>query len=206
MTPEDMLKTLQTKGRQLSSFKKGDTIQVSNRMVKSYSYILHETPGTNFAEDFKPHFSPGQMLRLGVFEGKYLNDCLEEFPQEWFIDAIELGKLSPERPDVGVNLFTIHSRLPLKEWKTYGWVKSSHKSSRYPELSSKDNPDERGWFQWYCRYWMGRRHPIDAVQISRWKAFSRHSGAVAKNCKGGDLECRPRQRQALLQWAWNPFV
>jgi len=206
MTPETMIQTLEKKGRPLSSFKKGDTINVSNNMVKKYSYILKEDPGTNFQEDFKPYFTPGQMLRLGVFEGKYLNDCIEEFPQEWFLDAIALDKLRPQGSDVNINLFKIHSRLPLSEWKKAGWVSSSHKSGRYPDLSKSSNPDERGWFQWYCRYWMGRRDPIDEVQIKRWKAFARHSGAVKKNCSSGDLECRPRQRQALLQWAWNPYV
>ena len=206
MTPEAMIEELQRHGRPLDSFKKGDKIIVSNKMVKNYSYTLEQSPGQAFAEDFKPHFSPGQMLRLGVFEGKYLNDCLSEFPCEWFLDALALDKLRPEGPDVGVNLFKIKSRLPLQEWKKSGWVASSHKSDRYPSLSMSSNPDERGWFQWYCRYWMGRRDPIDDVQIKRWKAFSRHSGGVKKNCKPSDLECRPRQRQALLQWAWNPFV
>ena len=207
MTPESMLEALQKSGRPLASFKKGDTIQVSNKMIKNYSYILEETPGTNFQEDFKPHFTPGQMLRLGVFEGKYLNDCTEEFPSEWFLDALAMDALRPQGADVQVNLFKINSRLPLSEWKRYGWVASSQKSNRYPSLSKSTNPDERGWFQWFCRYWMGRRIPeLDAVQIKRWKAFARHSGAVKKNCKSGDLECRPRQRQALLQWSWNPFV
>ena len=207
MTPDDMLKNVQTKGRPLNTFKKGDVIHVSNKMVKSYTYTLEEEPGTNFAPDFKPHFTPGQMLRLGVFEGKYLNDCILEFPQEWFMDAIVMDKLRPEGPDIEVNLFKIHSRLPLQEWKKSGWVSSSHTSSRYPDLSNASkNPDERGWFQWYCRYWMGRRCPIDTVQIKRWKAFARHSGGVTKNCRGGDVTCRPRQRQALLQWSWNPFV
>jgi len=198
-------------GRPLSSFKKGDTIQVSNKMVKSYSYTLSEAPGTNFQEDFKPYFTPGQMLRLGVFEGKYLNDCVNEFPQEWYSDATVMDKLR-EIPDDQVNLFQIHSRLPLSEWKKAGWVpqgqQGGKKSSRYPKLSDpKINPDERGWFQWYCRYWMGRRLPeLDDVQIKRWKAFARHSGSIKNNCKAGDLTCRPRQRQALLQWAWNCYI
>jgi len=205
-TPGAMLDALKSKGRSYLSFKKGDKIHVSNKMVKSYTYTLDEEPGTNFAPDFDPFFPPAQMLRLGVFEGKYLNDCLDEFPREWFIDAIIMDKLRPGEPDVNVNLFKIKSRLPLDEWKKSGWVASSHKSARYPTLSEAANPDERGWFQWYCRYWMGRRHPIDQVQIKRWKAFARHSGAVKKNCASGDLQCRPRQRQALLQWSWDPFV
>jgi len=201
MTPESMIETLLKSGRPLETFKKGDKI-----ISKGYTYILHESPGMGFAEDFKPYFTPGQMLRLGVFEGKYLNDCLTEFPQEWFLDALAMDKLRPQGPDINVNLFKIKSRLPLSEWKKAGWVASIHKSERYPTLSKSSNPDERGWFQWYCRYWMGRRDPIDTVQINRWKAFARHSGGVKKNCPAGNLECRPRQRQALLQWAWNPFI
>ena len=209
MTPEDMLKTLQTKGRPLASFKQGDTISVSDKMQQGYTYTLQEAPGKNFAPEFQPFFSPAEMLRLGVFEGKYLNDCTQEFPAEWFLDAIALDKLRPQGADISVNLFDIKSRLPLPQWRKNGWVPHrGSKASQYAQLSDASlNKDPRGWFQWYCRYWMGRRIPeLDRVQIQRWKAFARHSGAVKKNCPKGDLECRPRQRQALLQWAWNPYV
>jgi hypothetical protein len=212
MTPEDMLKTLQAKGRPLSSFKQGDKIIVNDKMQHNYSYILDETPGKNFHAEFQPFFSPAEMLRLGVFEGKYLNDCLLEFPAEWFLDAIALDKLRPQGADISVNLFEIKSRLPLQQWQKSGWVPNRKgtivKSAQYPDLSNPElNPDPRGWFQFYCRYWMGRRIPhYDDIQISRWKSFRRHQGAVKKNCNHGDLTCRPRQRQALLQWAHNPYV
>lgn len=208
-TPEKMIEFLKLYGRPLSSFKKGDTIKVSNKMEKEYSYTLQEESGKGFDEGFKPYFTPAQMLRLGVFEGKYLNDCLTEFPSEWFLDAIALDKLRPQGADVSINCFEIKSRLPLQEWHKKGWIPHrGSKASQYPALSdSKINPDERGWFQWYCRYWMGRRIPaLDQIQIQRWRAFARHEGGVKKNCKAGDLTCRPRQRQALLQWSWNPFI
>jgi hypothetical protein len=208
-TPEDMVKILEKEGRPLALFKKGDQIQVHNKMQNKYSYMLEENPGMNFDEGFKPYFTPGQMLRLGVFEGKYLNDCLTEFPAEWFLDAIALDKLRPQGADLNVNLFQIESRLPLQEWRKKGWVPHKcSKANQYPALSNPNiNPDERGWFQWYCRYWMGRRIPdLDKIQIQRWRAFARHSGGVKKNCGAGDLTCRPRQRQALLQWAWNPYI
>jgi len=209
-TPEAMLAMLQTHGMPLAYFQKGTTIQVKNAMVSNYSYVLEEAPGTNFAEDFQPYFTPAQMLRLGVFEGKYLNDCLTEFPAEWFLDALALDKLKPQGADLTVNLFQIHSRLPLQEWNKKGWVpsKTSTKAAQYPQLSDPAvNKDERGWFQWYCRYWMGRRIPtLDAIQIKRWKAFVRHAGGVKHNCQPSDLTCRPRQRQALLQWAHNPYI
>lgn len=208
--PEDMVRFLETYGKPSSTFKKGTTIHVHDTMQTNYSYTLEHDPGTGFAAEFQPYLTPAQMLRLGVFGGKYLNDCLSEFPAEWFLDAIALEKLSPQGTNIQLNLFQIDSRLPLSEWRKKGWVPSSNhsKSSKHLTLSDPHlNKDPRGWFQWYCRYWMGRRIPeLDTVQIQRWKAFARHSGGVKKNCPKGDLSCRPRQRQALLQWAWNPYV
>jgi hypothetical protein len=209
MTPEEMVAILEKEGRPFGSFKKGDTIHVKDRMQSNYSYTLEANPGADFDPEFQPYFTPAQMLRLGVFEGKYLNDCLTEFPAEWFLDAIALGKLCPQGADLSINLFQIKSRLPLKSWQENGWVPhKGSKAKKNPGLSDPTlNPDPRGWFQRYCRYWMGRRIPeLDAIQIQRWKSFKRHSGGVQKGCARGDLTCRPRQRQALLQWAWNPYV
>ena len=199
---EDMFEILKDKGRPLSSFKKGDTITVWNKM-ETGSYVLTESPGQGFAEGFKPYLTPGEILSLGAFGGRYLNDCLLEFPAEWFWNAGLLGKLCPGGQDININYFKIDSRLPLSNWKKSGWVPGGKKLTGKRAVLSKENPDIRGWFQWYCRYWMGRRLPeLDALQIQRWKNFVRHYGAVQKACSG-DLECRPRQRQALLHWAWK---
>ncbi len=211
-TPEDMMEILVAKGRPLSSFARGQMVHVWNKMEKRYSYTLQESPGTNLG--FSPYATPGEILAAGAFEGKYLNDCLLEFPAEWFLNALALGKLSPGKPSIEVNQFQILSRLPLAQWQKNGWVPPAQGKRRGKDAKGRDvlsdpsvNPDERGWFQWYCRYWMGRRIPeLDAVQIGRWKAFTRHAGAIKKNCGVGVLSCRPRQRQALLQWAWNPYI
>ena len=208
-TIEDMFTILREKGRSLKEFKKGHTIHVWNKMEKGYSYELQENPGENFDSEFKPYADPGEILALGAFGGKYLNDCLLEFPSEWFWKAGLLGKLSPGEQKTELNYFEIDSRLPLGEWKRKGWVPGSKAMSGVKGIlaDKKMNPDIRGWFQWYCRYYMGRRIPtIDQIQIARWKAFRRHGGAIKKNCRSGDMTCRPRQRQALLQWAYNPFI
>ena len=156
-------------------------------MQHGYSYTLEAGAGRGFDPDFKPALTPAKMLELGVFEGKYLNDCREEFPASWNTKA----KLSDE-PDAAITCFGIKSRQPLSVWKQKGWI---------------IEPDPRGWFQWYCRYYLGRRIPgVDHKQIARWKSFARHAGQVRANCDAHDFSCRPRQRQALLQWAYAPFI
>ena len=168
-------------------YRPGDTITVNDRMQSGYSYVLEAPMGKDFAEGFNPHFTPAEMLELGVFEGKYCNDCTGELPGDWFKKA----RLS-DKPDPSLNYFGIKSRKPLSYWQDKGWIYG---------------PDPRGWFQWYCRYFLGRRLPdIDDIQIKRWRAFSRHAGQIRANCAPGDIFCRPRQRQALLQWAHDCFI
>ncbi len=166
-------------------------IHVNDLMLSDYSYKLTEPIGKNYHPEFKPELTPPEMLKLGVFEGKYLNDCTDEFPLEWYENA--LNKLSIT-PNEKLNYFQIKSRQPLSVWIEKDWIKFG-------------DPDIRGWFQWYCRYYLGRRsQEVDLRQIKRWKAFRRHLGQVQANCLPKDLTCRPRQRQALLQWAYNPYI
>ncbi len=178
----------------LKKFVPGLVRLVHDSLQKNYTYTLTEPVGKNFDEGFNPELTPAEMLAYGVFEGKYLNDCFKEFPREWYAEALAKNTLSFEKPNPAVNYFKIKSRLSLTEWKKRGWIQ-------------QNDPDIRGWFQWYCRYYLGRRDKVlDTRQIKRWRAFRRHAGQIAKNCDEGDLFCRPRQRQALLQWAYWPFM
>ena len=183
-------------------------------LLPDYSYVLECDPGKDFDPRFQPVFTPQEMLMMGVFEGKYLNDCTDEFPQEWYLWSNALGKLSPAKPNIACNYFGVPSRQPLQVWIANGWAPSKGKGKGKTEKTGRAiladpilNPDERGWFQWYCRYWLGRRIPeLDQVQINRWRSFKRHAGAVKKGCFAGDLECRRKERQALLQWSYDPFL
>ncbi len=161
-------------------------ITVNDKMQQRYAYTLVEPTGRNFDPAFKPDLTPKEMLALGVFGGKYMTDCKKEFPQSWFTDA----KLSPKKRDAGLNYFKVNASQPLSVWRKKGWINEHH--------------DPRGWFQWYCRYYYGRRlAEEDARQIKRWRQIKRHVAQVKKNCHKGDFDCRPRQRQALLHWAYD---
>lgn len=160
---------------------------VHDKMQKNYSYYLTELIGKNFDSEFKPDLTPKQMLALGVFGGVYMRDCKKEFPASWFTKA----KFAPEKTKkhlAEINFFKTNASQSLKIWKKKGWI--------YRE-------DPRGWFQWYCRYYMGRRIPDeDKRQIQRWKNMKRHIIWLKNACKK-DKQCRPRQRQALLHWAYD---
>lgn len=160
-------------------------VVVNDRMQQGYSYALTAPAGRDFDPTFRPELTPQQMLELGVFCGKYLTDCRGEFPASWFVR----GKLAPAERDCSLNYFGVDASQPLSEWRRRGWI-------------YEDDP--RGWFQWYCRYYLGRRLPEeDARQIGRWKAMRRHVAQVRRNCEPGNLLCRKRQRQALLHWAYD---
>jgi hypothetical protein len=162
------------------------TIVVNDKMQTRYKYVLSAPTGRSFDPEFKPQLTPKEMLELGVFGGKYMTDCQKEFPKSWF----EKAKLSPEESNPKLNFFKVKASQPLSVWRKNGWINEEH--------------DPRGWFQWYCRYYLGRRLPEeDARQIKRWKAMRRHIAQLKNYCRPGDLDCSPRQRQALLHWAYD---
>ena len=159
-------------------------IVVNDLMQQGYAYFRTEPGGEHFHPDFRPELTPKEMLALGVFGGKYMTDCAAEFPAGWF----ETARLCPERHDPELNFFGVNASQPLAVWRKKGWI--------YPE-------DPRGWFQWYCRYFLGRRCPDDERQIRRWRAVRRHVAQIERNCRPHDLNCRRKQRQAVLHWAYD---
>ncbi|MFZ4500310.1 MAG: hypothetical protein ACOYMZ_02290 [Minisyncoccia bacterium] len=160
-------------------------VSVNDSMQRGYVYECTEPEGKHFSPLFKPDLTPKELLALGVFGGKYMTDCREEFPRTWFTHAL----LNPVRHDPSLNFFGVNASQPLSVWREKGWI-------------YKDDP--RGWFQWYCRYYRGRRIPEeDERQIKRWRAMVRHVAQIRAHCRSGDLSCRRKQRQALLHWAYD---
>ena len=164
------------------------TVIVNDSFQQGYTYTLTAPEGKDFHPEFTPALSPKKLLAMGIFGGCYMTDCREEFPEDWF----ETAKLSPGKKDIALNYYGVNASQPLSVWREKGWL--------HPD-------DPRGWFQWYCRYYMGRRMPEeDERQIKRWKAIRRHVGALKKFCGPGKDACRPKQRQALLHWAYDPRI
>ena len=162
-------------------------IHVSDRMQKSYQYECVAPEGKQFDPRFTPDLTPRQMLALGVFGGVYMRDCRDEFPASWF-EGAKLQRPDSYVHDPKLNFFGVNASQPLAVWRQKGWI--------YTE-------DPRGWFQWYCRYYLGRRCPDDERQIKRWIAMRRHNAQIKKNCRVGDFACRAKQRQAVLHWAYD---
>lgn len=159
---------------------------VNDKMQIEYKYYLTKPVGKNFDLGFKPELTPKQMLELGVFGGKYMTDCKKEFPKSWFKKA----RLDSRRHDEQRNYFGVNASQSLNVWRKKGWINEDH--------------DPRGWFQWYCRYYLGRRlKKEDGRQIKRWQSYKRHKAQVEKNCKRMDYDCRRKQRQSLLHWAYD---
>src|ERR1700688_4548976 len=107
-------------------------VLVNDLMQQGFIYYLTEPVGQNFHPDFRPELTPKEMLELGVFGGKYMTDCTNEFPKDWFINA----KLCHDRHDRHVpelNFFGVNASKPLSYWREKGWIHTD---------------DPRGWFQW----------------------------------------------------------
>ena len=161
------------------------SVRYSDNYQNNYRYMLTEPVGRNFAPDFKPELTPRKMLEIGVFGGVYFGDRPHDLPGGWFKRA-RLSSDGVRRKEL--NYFGVDASQSLKVWRLKGWI--------HPQ-------DPRGWFQWYCRYYLGRRSADDERQIQRWKAYKRHWAQLIGNCAPGDFSCRPRQRQSLLHWAYD---
>ncbi|KAK8058035.1 hypothetical protein PG994_008483 [Apiospora phragmitis] len=122
--------------------------------------------------DFRPNKSPESILREGAFGGTYfrplyskrlgitIEDDWRELPPVWISGPG--GNIDVERQltfaeyDPAVNKYGVRCGQSIEEWEAAGWIRHEY--------------DVRGWFQWYCRFWMGRRlEDEDERQIARWK-------------------------------------
>ena len=151
---------------------------------------------------FHPNLSPKEIISMGSFGGIYFNSSnnikidYREFPSDWFNGVPENFYLS-DQYNKNVNFFKIKSGQDQDEWENKGWI--------HPQ-------DPRGWFQWYCRYYLGRRTEDDERQIKRWNNFCGKKGRwrnyiyrkiFDKNTTVDDHSFSRAVRQSLLHWGYS---
>eukprot|EP00656_Telonema_subtile_P012842 TRINITY_DN1649_c0_g1_i1.p1 TRINITY_DN1649_c0_g1~~TRINITY_DN1649_c0_g1_i1.p1 ORF type:complete len:188 (-),score=26.41 TRINITY_DN1649_c0_g1_i1:141-704(-) len=164
------------------------------------------------AAGFRPRLTPKQMLASGVFGGCYFNPrggkpgvkhpkgipglSVEEFPQDWTADLLE-EMYASRRYNIAVNKYKVKSGQDQRAWEQQGWIHEQ---------------DPRGWFQWYCRFFTGRRTADDERQISRWSGVTGPKGrwkrtllnkVVNSGREFDDESVSPVIRQTLLHWAYE---
>ena len=99
------------------------TVVVNDHMQRGYRYTLTAPEGKEFDPGFRPELTPKQMLALGVFEGKYLNDCRGEFPASWFATSVA-GEGPPE-----ARRWFVLGELAVLDLVAHGRVRHSRSSS-----------------------------------------------------------------------------
>lgn len=113
-----------------------------------------------------------------------MTDYAAEYPGTWF----EKARLCSDYYDSDLNYFGVNAAQSILVWRTKEWI---------------HHEDPRGWFQWHCRYFIGRRFPDDERQIKRWRMMRRHIFQIRQNCTSGDINYRRKQRQAVLHWSYD---
>ena len=127
------------------------------------------------------------MLRLGVFGGKYMTDCRHEFPARWFKGA----KLAPRRRDPSLNFFGVDASQPLSVWRAKGWIHSDDPAAGSSGIAAIGAGG--AWRMMRGRSAVGRRC------VGMCARSSAHAS-------GATSTVAPRQRQALLHWAYDSRV
>ncbi|KAG9543736.1 hypothetical protein KCU79_g17367, partial [Aureobasidium melanogenum] len=156
------------------------------------------------------------MLAEGAFGGSYyrplyskslrttIEDDWKELPAEWLRDlSVEKYLISPDY-DPEINKFRVKCGQSIEEWEAAGWINHAY--------------DVRGWFQWYTRFWLGRRCDDDDRQIGRWERCVGERGRwrrmlLKKYLQAGvktvadegvdEEEVSPVMHQTCHQWAWE---
>ena len=114
--------------------------------------------------EFRPNLTPKEVLNLGSFGGTYFrrirssvtnetySGVYKEFPKDWF-EKLDIKKqVTSAKYQTTVNRYKVKCGGDLHMWESSGWI---------------SNIDPYGWFQWYCRFYLGRRSTDDDRQIKR---------------------------------------
>ena len=134
-------------------------------------------------DDFRPNLTPAEVLNLGSFGGTYFrkiyssiteknytaSEAIAEYPSSWFENMSEKDiktKVTSSTYNKSINTYDIKCGQSLDAWESSGWITEA---------------DPYGWFQWYCRFYLGRRCSDDERQIARGKGVFSNKGRWRNN-------------------------
>ena len=145
---------------------------------------------------FRPNISPLDVIKKGAFGGTYFRDIFSGVNNKWYqnswkefreLEGIGKKYYCSDFYDVSLNCYGVEIGTSLRFWERKGWIN---------EL------DPYGWFQWYFRYWKGRRSEDDQRQIGRWKRIaSRFVDILNEMVSEGRVSLKIRQ--ILLHWCYE---
>jgi len=160
--------------------------------------------------EFSPNLSPKEVLSMGSFGGtyfrpiysgvtkqKYGSEVWKELPEDWLQGLNIKSQVSCSVYDPKVNNYGVKCGASLEEWEGSGWIVKQ---------------DPYGWFQWYCRFFQGRRTEDDTRQVGRWARCAGATGRWKNNliskivkagCAWDNYGVSPVVRQTLQHWAYR---
>ena len=142
--------------------------------------------------NFSPNKTPIEVIKEGAFGGTYFRDIYSGINEKWYKNSrkefVQLKNIGAkfyvsDYNDVNVNKYDVKCGASLRFWEINDWI---------------NKIDPYGWFQWYFRYWSGRRSKYDKRQTNRWKKIvGRSRGKLARmirdaGCKFDDYSTSPK--------------
>jgi len=160
---------------------------------------------------FAPNLTPKQVFKAGAFGGTYFrpihssvtgkkytaNQVTKEYPKSWFKNLDKEKMITSGVYDKKINKYGVKCGSSLEAWEKSDWIVKQ---------------DPYGWFQWYCRYYIGRRGADDERQIKRWLSITGPNGRfrrrlmneiIKKKTRYNDYSVSPVIRQVLLHWGYE---
>ena len=146
--------------------------------------------------DLHRSLTPTEVIKKGSFGGTYFRDTYSNVNHKWYKNSwkefdqlknIDKKYYARDFNDVNLNTSGVKCGTSLRFWENKGWIRQI---------------DPYGWFQWYFRYYLGRRPEDDQRQIKRWKGIvNRFKGILVRMIKNG--KDSPKIRQILLHWDYE---
>ena len=153
--------------------------------------------------DFGTNLTPIEVIKKGSFGGTFFRDIYSGVSHKFYRNSwkefkelknIDCNYYSSDYHDASLDKYGVKCGTSLRFCENKGWI-------------NKIDPYE--WFQWYFRYYLGRRSEDDKRQIKRWKEIvNRLKGILVKMIKDADSKfddysISPKIRQILLHWGYE---